>query len=32
MSYSLTDICGFSLSVVTFILTSTAAVDLVWVL
>ncbi len=31
MSYFLTDICGFSLSVVTFILTSTAAVDLVWV-
>lgn len=31
MSYFLTDICGFSLGVVTFILTSTAAVDLVWV-
>lgn len=31
MSYFLTDICGFELSVVTFILTSTAAVDLVWV-
>ena len=31
MSYFLTDICGFDLGVVTFILTSTAAVDLVWV-
>lgn len=31
MSYFLTDICGFKLSVVTFILTSTAAVDLIWV-
>ena len=31
MSYFLTDICGFDLNVVTFILTSTAAVDLVWV-
>lgn len=31
MSYFLTDICKFELSTVTFILTSTAAVDLVWV-
>lgn len=31
MSYFLTDICKFSLSTVTFILTSTAAVDLIWV-
>ena len=31
MSYFLTDICQFPLSTVTFILTSTAAVDLVWV-
>lgn len=31
MSYFLTDVCGFPLGVVTFILTSTAAVDLVWV-
>lgn len=31
MSYFLTDVCGFQLGVVTFILTSTAAVDLVWV-
>ena len=31
MSYFLTDLCGFDLGVVTFILTSTAAVDLVWV-
>lgn len=31
MSYFLTDVCGFALSTVTFILTSTAAVDLVWV-
>lgn len=31
MSYFLTDICQFPLNTVTFILTSTAAVDLVWV-
>lgn len=31
MSYFLTDICKFDLSTVTFILTSTALVDLVWV-
>lgn len=31
MSYFLTDICKFPMSTVTFILTSTAAVDLVWV-
>lgn len=31
MSYFLTDICQFEMSTVTFILTSTAAVDLVWV-
>lgn len=31
MSYFLTDVCKFPLSTVTFILTSTAAVDLVWV-
>ena len=31
MSYFLTDICQFPLNTVTFVLTSTAAVDLVWV-
>lgn len=31
MSYFLTDICQFDMSTVTFILTSTAVVDLVWV-
>lgn len=31
MSYFLTDVCGFPLSTVTFILTVTAAIDLVWV-
>ncbi len=31
MSYFLTDICQFPLNTVTFILTSTAAVDLIWV-
>ena len=31
MSYFLTDICQFPLNTVTFILTSTAGVDLVWV-
>lgn len=31
MSYFLTDICKFGMNTVTFILTSTAAVDLVWV-
>ena len=31
MSYFLTDVCHFGLGMVTFILTSTAAVDLVWV-
>lgn len=31
MSYFLTDICQFQMSTVTFILTSTAAVDLIWV-
>lgn len=31
MSYFFTDICQFPLNTVTFILTSTAAVDLVWV-
>lgn len=31
MSFFLTDICKFQMSTVTFILTSTAAVDLIWV-
>ena len=31
MSYFLTDVCNFSLGMTTLILTSTAAVDLVWV-
>lgn len=30
-SYFLTDVCGFTLNTVTFILTSTAAVDVVWI-